>query len=104
MAERGPEMVDFGGGKTALVTNPGFYQVPSAGKVYTAAQTRRMMARSVPGTPGTAPKKDPAIGKLDKIHKAIESRKAEVSPTINVGRGDDRNVDRVLRSLIRSRW
>jgi TP901 family phage tail tape measure protein len=103
MAERGPELIKFAGGKQALVETPGLYRAPARGQVYTAEQTRRMLGQSTAPAIATGPKRDPVIDELRRTRKVIESRKPPTA-TINVDRADDRDVDRILRSLIRARF
>jgi TP901 family phage tail tape measure protein len=110
MAEKGPEMVTFSGGRSALINSPGLYTVPSAGVVHTATETRAMLARSVPSASGTiatrsaGPKADPLLDEMRKTRRAIEARKQLPPANITVNSGDDRTIDRTLRSIIRSRY
>jgi SLT domain-containing protein len=110
MAERGPEMVTFSGGRSALINSPGLYTVPSAGVVHTAAETRAMLARSVPAASGTiatrsaGPKADPLLDEMRRTRRAVEARRNLPPAQITVQSGDDRDIDRTLRSIIRSRY
>lgn len=102
MAERGPELVEFAGGRSALIQNPGLYTVPSRGVVRTAQETHRIL--SAAHTPTAIPKAQPAdrlAREVIAVRKAIEARKVLPAPQITVQRGDDRDVDRLARSLIR---
>jgi TP901 family phage tail tape measure protein len=105
LAEKGPEMVRWQGGKTTLVENPGLYRTQVPGHVYTADQTRRMMAGSVPSGAGSAPppKRDRVVDELQKTRKAIEARKAP-EMNVTVASGDSREMDKLTRSLIRARF
>jgi TP901 family phage tail tape measure protein len=113
MAERGPEMVTFGGGGSRLIEQRGLYTVPAAARVHTAVETRAMLARSVPSASGTiatrsasssGPKADPLLDEMRRTRRAIEARKQLPPANITVNSGDDRTIDRTLRSIIRSRY
>jgi TP901 family phage tail tape measure protein len=105
LAEKGPEMVRWQGGKTTLVENPGLYRTQVPGHVYTADQTRRMMAGSVPSGAGSAPppKRDRVVDELQKTRKAIEARQVP-QMNVTVPSADSREMDKLARSLIRARF
>jgi TP901 family phage tail tape measure protein len=102
MAERGAELIKFAGGKSALVERPGLYTVPSSGYVYTAARTRRMLATPSPFVGGMAASDRALINEMRHTRSAIERRKQLPPAQITVERGDDRQVERLLRTMIRS--
>jgi hypothetical protein len=102
IAERGPELVNFPGGRSALVTQPGLYTVPSRGYVHTAAETARMMAAPVGVVGASGGGGDRAL--LDEVRslkKVVKSRKQLPPAQITVQRGDDADVGRMMRSISR---
>jgi hypothetical protein len=102
MAEKGPELIKFANGKSALVNEPGLYQVPSRGHVVNAQRTRKMLAKT---QPNQIPNTDRVlVQELRRTRHAIESRKPGPAANITVASGDDREVDKLMRSIIRGRW
>lgn len=100
MAERGPELITFPGGRSAIAQTRGLYTVPTAGHVHTASQTRRIM--SAPTTSNVASNPDrQLLQEMIAVRKAIQSRRQLPPAQITVERGDDRNVERLMRSMIR---
>ena len=102
-------MVTFPGGGSRLIDQRGLYTVPTAGRVHTATETRAMMARSVPATQGAKSRSaaEPGadvVGAIAKLQRTIESRKQLPPANITVQGGDDRAIDKTLRSIIRSRY